>query len=90
VGTVSAESILEGSVDLNNGTNGIATSGNSSGIVRLSNTTVTSNTTGLNATAGGLILTCGSNRVAGNFVNGVATGTVLEQWSAEASSLFCR
>ena len=69
---------LEGVVASNNGTNGVVTSGLGA-IIRLSNTTITDNTTGLNSAAGGQILTYGSNRIAGNVPNGVPTGPVAEQ-----------
>jgi hypothetical protein len=69
---------LENSVASNNGNNGIATSGGAS-IVRLSNMSISSNGVGLNSSAGGQILSYGSNRIAGNGVNGVPTGGVGEQ-----------
>jgi hypothetical protein len=59
-----AEINIESSVAANNGTNGIHTSGAANAIVRLSNTTVTNNGTGLNAAPGGQILSYGSNRQA--------------------------
>jgi hypothetical protein len=69
---------LEGAVASNNGTNGIVTSGGPA-LIRISNSTVTGNATGLNASAGGQILSYGSNRIAGNTVNGAPTGGVAEQ-----------
>jgi hypothetical protein len=42
--------------------------------VRLGNSTVTDNVTGLNA-AGGQIISYGNNRVAGNTTNGAPTST---------------
>jgi parallel beta helix pectate lyase-like protein len=69
---------LENSVASNNGTNGISSTGAAS-IIRLSNSTITGNATGLSPSAGGQILSYGSNRISGNAVNGVPTGQVTEQ-----------
>jgi hypothetical protein len=74
-----AEINLEGSVASHNGTNGIATAGANS-VIRISNSTITGNANGLNAAAGGQILSYGSNRIAGNSIaNGVPTGPISEQ-----------
>jgi hypothetical protein len=40
---------------------------------------ISSNAVGLNSSAGGQILSYGSNRIAGNGVNGAPTGGVGEQ-----------
>jgi hypothetical protein len=63
---------LDGSVTTANGT-GVATG---AGLVRLSNTTVTGNTTGL---SGGNIFSYGTNRLEGNVTNGAPTGSLLLQ-----------
>ena len=68
---------VESSVASNNGNNGVATGGANS-TIRLSNTTVTGNAVGLNSSAGGQILSYGSNRISANGVDGSPTGAALE------------
>lgn len=70
-----AEVVLDDCVTANNGTNGVKSEGAGS-TVRLSNVTVTGNTTGLSSAAGGVIATFGNNSNAGNGTNGAPTQAV--------------
>ena len=66
---------IENTVVSHNGQGGVRATG-ANARVRLSNSTVMNNPTGLAVTAGGLIESFGNNRVYGNVVDGAATGTV--------------
>jgi hypothetical protein len=69
---------LNDSVSFGNLNIGIASLGGAT--IRLSNTTVTNNGTGLSASPGANILSYGSNRIAGNLAgNGPPTGTLFVQ-----------
>jgi Right handed beta helix region len=61
------------------GNTGIGVMSYTGATIRLSNTSVTSNSTGLWAGAGASLLSYGTNRVAGNLVNGSPTGTLAGQ-----------
>lgn len=69
----STELNLDGCASANNGT-GIRTSGGGA-IVRMANTMVTGNTSGLSPTTGA-ILSFGNNRIAGNGTDGAPTGAL--------------
>lgn len=77
--TTSASIILE-RVVISNNTTGVAAESTANASVRISNTLVTSNSTGLLSMNGGQIISFGNNRVAGNGTNtsptvGVPTST---------------
>jgi hypothetical protein len=76
--TATSQLNVDSSAIVNNGSFGVQAS--NSGIVRLSNTSITGNaTTGLLSSAGGQILTWQNNWVAGNNPDGSRTGTVVPQ-----------
>lgn len=64
---------LENNSAVNNGTNGVATSG-AAATIRLSNMTIANNNQGINFSAGGAVLSFGNNKNAGNATNGAPTG----------------
>jgi hypothetical protein len=68
-----AELNLTGCMAVNTGLNGIATSGTNA-LIRMNACTITDNGTGLNPTAGGQILSYGTNAIAGNGTDGSPTG----------------
>jgi hypothetical protein len=68
---------LEHSLAADNTNNGVSALG-AAATVRLSNTTVVGNGTGLNA-GGGAIVSFGNNQITGNGVDGAPTTTVLQQ-----------
>ena len=73
-----AEINLERCVSANNGTNGILAQG-AGATVRISHTAVADNATGISSVGGGDIESFGTNRIAGNTVNGVPTANINEQ-----------
>jgi len=74
----SAEINLERCVSANNGTNGILAQG-AGATVRISHTAIADNATGISSVGGGDIESFGTNRIAGNTVNGVPTASINEQ-----------
>ena len=78
LGRDSNENLADDSVSFGNVNNGIAAL--SGATIRLSNTSVTNNGTGLYAAPGSNILSYGSNRIVGNLAgNGPPTGTLMVQ-----------
>lgn len=47
--------------------------------IRLSNTTITGNTTGINILAGGAVVSFGNNRVINNTTDGAPSSTISQQ-----------
>jgi hypothetical protein len=66
---------IESSLAAHNGGVGVLAAGTNA-VVRLSNTTVTANATGLDVQDGGNILSFGNNRLFGNTINGVDPGPI--------------
>ena len=77
-GPNAASIILERTVVSNNAT-GVQAEGSAFASVRLSEATVTSNSTGLSSVTGGQLLSWGNNRNAGNGTNGAPTALVVPQ-----------
>ncbi len=67
---------LDNCVSANNTTNGVKSEGPGA-VVRLSNTTITDNSTGLASASGGAIVTFGNNRIAGNAPGGDGAPTII-------------
>jgi len=63
---------LENSTAVNNGGSGVVTSGGAAAVI-MSNSTIMSNTQGINTSAGGNVYTFGNNRIAANGTNGAPT-----------------
>ncbi len=72
-----AASIILERVVLSNNTTGVQAESSGLASVRISETLITSNSTGLNPLTGGQILSWGNNRVAGNGTDGNPTGAVV-------------
>jgi len=70
--------LIENSITTHNGTNGVVASGPGA-TVTISNLAVTNNQIGLNAAAGGSIISFGNNKVQGNMTNGAPTQTIPNQ-----------
>ena len=78
-GSPDAASIILERVTLSNNTTAVLADGSAFASVRLSNTLITSNSTGLSSAGGGQILSFGNNSVEGNGTNGVPTSAVTPQ-----------
>ena len=63
---------------VNNGSNGIRSEGAATARVRISDTTITGNATGLSIGAPAQVISFGNNRIDGNGVNGAPTSTIGE------------
>lgn len=77
--TTTAASIILENVVMSNNTTGLQAEGSANASVRISNTLVTQNSTGMNSVTGGQILSWGNNRVAGNGTDGAPTAAVVPQ-----------
>jgi hypothetical protein len=70
---------LDHSVSVNNGTFGLLTNGNNLAIARISNSTFTNNSNGIQAQATSQIVSAGNNFINGNTTDGAPTSTPGEQ-----------
>lgn len=68
--------VINRSAIVNNATNGLqTTAAGQNGVIFVGNSTIAGNGTGVNATAGGVILTNGNNSITSNFIsNGTFSG----------------
>ena len=69
---------LNDSAVVNNGSNGIRSEGAATARVRISNTAITGNATGLSIGAPAQVVSFGNNQISGNGVNGAPTSTEAE------------
>lgn len=76
VSTASAAELnIENSLATHNGTNGVIATG-ALAVARITNMTITHNTTGINTSGGGQVVSFGNNRVVANGTDGNPTSTI--------------